>query len=236
MHILYTDESEAYFPGDTHPRYFILAGVSVYETRTDWLSKPLNDIAARFAADPSSVELHGGPMYQRTGFPWKRHSFDDRCNAIKDALNVLALSHYSNRIFAVVVEKDAVEGHPMNYAFEQLASRFDQYLGRLTYRTKLPHRGMMLFDESAHEKAIQSAATDYRGAVGHQWGRLNYFAEVPAFMDSQSSRLIQLADLVAYALNHKFARNDETFYKIIETRFDSDKGRTHGLHIKTVRP
>ena len=236
MHILYTDESEAYPPGESHPRYFILAGISVYETGTDELSRPLNEIAARFATAPSGVELHGNPMHRGDKHPWNQHNFSDRCQAIKDALSVLASSHYSNRVFAIVVEKDAVDNHPMNYAFEQLATRFDYYLGRLIHRTGRPHRGMMLFDESTHERAIQSAATDYRGAAGHQWGHLKYFAEVPAFMDSQSSRLIQLADLVAYALNRKFSRNDDTFYNIIEPRFDSHEGKTHGLHIRTVRP
>ena len=231
MHILYTDESEVYPPGASHPQYFILSGVSVYESQTYQLSRKLNDIAARFnPRDAESVELHGSPMFSRKKL-WRNHSQEDRIQAIKDALQVLAKSNRNNRIFAVVVEKNAVLS-PMAYAFEQLAYLFDDYLERETRHRSHAQRGMILFDKSAHEERIQSATTVYWNE-GHQRGALKYFAEVPAFIDSKSSRLIQLADMVAYAINRKMAYNDEQFYQIIQSRFYSYEGKTHGLHIKT---
>ena len=38
------------------------------------------------------------------------------------------------------------------------------------------------------------------------------YAEVPVFLDSKASRLIQLADLVAYALFRHHEHNDNRFY------------------------
>ena len=234
MYLLYTDESEIFPDGGKVPRYFALVGVSVFERQTHWISVELEKIAARFNPGESrSIELHGSPMFGGGGF-WRTQPKETRIQAIKDVLHVLANSHRSNRIFASVVERDAVADHPMDYAFEQLATRFDYYLGRNGFSHKHPQRGMVLFDKSAHEKTIQSATAVYRDK-GHQWGRLKYFAEVPAFIDSRSSRLIQLADIVAYAINRKIARNDEQFYKIIESRFDSADGKIHGLHIKRAQ-
>ena len=84
---------------------------------------------------------------------------------------------------------------------------------------------------SVHEVAIQNKTTVYRN-IGHDWGRLKHFAEVPAFIDSKSSRLIQLADLVAYAIFRKYSRDDDRFFSIIKSRFDSDQGQQHGLYVR----
>ena len=207
----------------------------MYETQTYQLSIRLDEIASRFCAEnPGRIELHGSPMFQGKGKFWRRQPRAERIRAMQDALRVLADSNRNNRIFAVVVEEGATE-YPMGYAFEQLASRFDYYLGRKTRQYNRAQRGMVLFDKSAHEERIQSATAVYRNE-GHRWGRaLKCFAEVPAFIDSRSSRLIQLADIVAYAINRKIARNDEQFYKIIESRFDSADGKIHGLHIKRAQ-
>jgi len=72
-------------------------------------------------------------------------------------------------------------------------------------------------------------ATDFR-TIGHQWGVLRNFSEVPLFLDSRASRLIQLADLLAYAIFRHYEQSDSRFYSIINNRFDSEGGVTHGLH------
>lgn len=233
MHILYADESYGFPPGSNTYRYFILSGVSVYESQTFQLSEKLNSIAARFNGGAESVELHGSPMFGGEK-RWRKHAKEARIAAIKDVLRTLAESHRGNRIFASVVERGADDAHAMEYAFAQIVSRFDQYLGRLTYQNKRPQRGVILFDKSVREKFIQSAAAVYRD-TGHQWGKLKYQAEVPVFIDSRASRLIQLADIVAYAINRKIAHGDPQFYGIIQSRFDAHGGKIHGLHIKTLR-
>lgn len=96
MHLLYVDESGAV--SDPKQIFFILAGVSLHETQCHWMSNELDKIAARFnPADPLSVELHGSPMLKGRGI-WRQIPLHDRVNAIKDALSVLANSHYGNRI------------------------------------------------------------------------------------------------------------------------------------------
>lgn len=52
------------------------------------------------------------------------------------------------------------------------------------------------------------------------------------FLDSKASRLIQLADLVAFALFRAYEANDPMFYDVIRHCFDGEGGVEHGLYIK----
>jgi len=82
---------------------------------------------------------------------WRRHSKEERATAITDALRVFIASHSSNRLFASVVKKTRVSPvDPVEFAFEQLASRFDHYLTRL-HKGGDTQRGVILFDESTYE-------------------------------------------------------------------------------------
>jgi hypothetical protein len=53
----------------------------------------------------------------------------------------------------------------------------------------------------------------------------------PLFLDSKASRLIQLADLLAYTIFRYFEKSDQRFYPIIERRFDAEGGIIHGLYL-----
>lgn len=230
MYLLYADES-----GSTHDptqQYFVLAGFCVFERQGFWLANELDTIASRFnPADPSSVELHGNPMVGGKNM-WRKYPRADREQAIVDALEVFRKSHASNRLFASVINKAAVSPNdPVELAFEQLSSRFDYYLKRLHNQSKDTQRGIIIFDKTTYESSIQALAADFR-TIGHTWGIIRNFSEVPLFLDSKASRLIQLADLIAYSIFRYYERADNRFYSIIESRLDSDGGIVHGLHSK----
>ena len=124
MHLLYADESGS--PGDKNQKYFVLAGVSVPERQSYWLSKKLDEIAAGFnPIDPDKIELHGNPMLGGKGL-WRHHKKEKRIKAIEDILQVLVNSDSSNRIFAAVLSKSRIQrSNPLETSFEQLSSRFD---------------------------------------------------------------------------------------------------------------
>lgn len=229
MHLLYVDHSGE--PTDPNRRFTVLAGISVFERQGFWISRELDAIASRFdPADPGSIELHASPMRQgRDG--WDRFAVSDRIQAMLDALNIFAQSNPGNRIFAAVVEPAAVSPQDaIEYGFEQVASRFDQFLWRL-HRRGDTQRGVIVFDEASYETTIQGLARDFR-TVGHRWGVLRNLAEVPLFLDSKASRMIQLADLVAYAIARHFEMGDSQFYNVIQSRFDREGATLHGLHLR----
>jgi len=226
MNLLYSDESGAV--SDPKQTFFVLAGVSVFERQCFWLDNQLDAIAARFnPGDPASVELHGSPMLNGRGF-WRQFPLPDRIKAIKDALEILAASHISNTVFACIVRKSKVSPKdPVEVAFEQLSSRFDYYLRRL-HKKGNSQRGIIIFDKSTYETTIQNLATDFR-KIGHTWDVLRNLAEVPLFIDSRASRLIQLADLTAYSVFRHYEQGDSQFYSILAHKIDNDGGQLHGL-------
>ena len=229
MHLLYLDESGSL--SDPNQKYFILAGLSIYERQGYWLSQELDKIAARFnPAEPQSIELHGSPMLQGRE-EWKAFTYNSRLEAMNDALSMFAKSHPSNRLFAAIVSKSKISPQdPIEYAFEQVCSRFDQYLMRLHHKNDT-QRGVIICDRTTveNEKSLQALKMNFR-EVGHRWGILRNLSEVPLFIDSRASRLIQLADLIAYTLSRHFERSDSRLYDIISSRFDESDGRIHGLY------
>jgi hypothetical protein len=231
MYLLYADESGSI--GDPTERYFVLAGLSIFEREPHWLEQELEQIARRFDADePASVELHGSPMRAGKG-RWRHHPKQDREQAILDALTVGVCKRHPGkvRLFAAILEKKNYVGQDIaQVAFEQLSSRFDQFLGRLHQKGDT-QRGLILFDKSSTERRIQTLAKEFK-ISGHSFGKTRNYAEVPVFIDSEASRLIQLADLVSYAIFRHFEFNDSRFYDLISGCFDSDGGVVHGLYCK----
>ncbi len=230
MHLLYVDESGS--TDDPSQKYFVLAGVSVSERKTHWIEQDLHAIAARFnQSDPHSVELHGSPMRGGRG-EWRTFPVKDRLDAMKDALRAGAVKCGPKhvRVFAVVIRKAALPGtDPVQFAFEQLCSRFDLYLMRLHTKYQDTQRGLMLFDKSSTEPRIQTLAREFK-YTGHAWGRTRNYAEVPVFLDSRASRLIQLADLVAFAIYRKYEASDSSLFDVIADCFDREGSVVHGLY------
>lgn len=229
MYLLYVDESGS--PTDPDQNFFVLSGVSIFERKTHWVEEELNAIVARFnPQDPYALELHGSPM--RSGkSEWKTFQKEDRIQAIKDCLSIIARSQGNIRLFASVIERGANGGDdPIESSFEQVASRFDMFLNRL-HKQGNSQRGIAIFDKSTTEKSIQNLARTFKHN-GHSYGKLKNFSEVPLFLDSKASRLIQLADLVAFAIYRNFQASDSQYFDIIKNCFDSYAGTVHGLNVR----
>jgi len=231
MHLLYLDDSGSV--SDPNQNHFVLAGLSVFERSPHWIEQELNEIALRFAHDPESIhdiELHASPMHSGKK-SWRDRPKTDRIEAIKDALRIVR-KHYPRdlRLFAAVLCKQNYSGQDIiEDAFTQVCSRFDHYLARLYRNTQRAERGLILFDKSSTEARIQTLARDFKYS-GHQYGRTRNYADVPVFLDSKASRLIQLADLIAYAIFRHVEFKDSQFFEIIDGCFDTEGGVVHGLY------
>jgi Protein of unknown function (DUF3800) len=232
MYLLYLDHAGAV--EDPAQKHFVLAGISVFERQTFWLSQELDAIAARFnASDPSAVEIHASPMHGGRG-KWRTFPAPDRIRAMSDALAVIAKSHRTNMLFGAVVRKRVTDpGAAVDVAFEQICSMFDRHLLQL-HRQKDTQRGIIVFDKATYETAIQSLAIDFR-TVGHRHGIVTNLSEVPLFLDSKASRLIQLADAVAFALYRFYEANDSRFIDIIHERFIGIKRSKNIIYIPDIQ-
>jgi hypothetical protein len=158
---------------------------------------------------------------------------EERRSVIIDALLTARSLRGQWELFGAVVDKGALSPEdPVEYAFEQISSRFDQFLGRLYRRGHGPQRGLIVLDKpekSTQETRLQHLASEYR-TFGNRWGTMRNLVDVPFFVDSRATRLIQYADLVSYALWRKFEQDDSEFFNAISSYFDREGGIVHGLH------
>lgn len=225
MHLLYLDDSGSV--GNKADSHIILAGIAVFERVPHWMSQALDVLAARvWPSDPESLEFRGADIFGGKKH-WRGVPKETRQQTYRDALGVLA-SQPRVRLFGAAVHKATISPEdPMEYAFEQVCNRFDRMLGRL-YKSGDQQRGLIVLDESTYETSLQRLAVDFK-TVGHRWGTMRNLAEVPLFVNSKATRMIQYADLIAYALRRYFEYGDDKYVSVIEHRFDGVGGVLHGL-------
>lgn len=227
MYILYLDDAGSVEAASQ--RHFVLAGICVFERQTHWLAKALDDLAQRIHPEaPHALEFHGSHMLPGKGFWRSIKDRETRRRHICDALGTARALQGRWALFGVVVDKSAVSPQdPIEFAFEELCIRFDAFLKR-EFRRGNAQRGLIVLDKSTRETRLQALAIGFR-RDGHSHGLLQNLADVPLFVDSSATRLIQFADLVSYALWQKFEKADPAFFDVIATSFDSEGGVTHGL-------
>ncbi len=225
MHLLYLDDSgSTKNPADRH---VILAGVAVFERLPFWFSRELDQIAGQlWPTNPFELEFRGSDMFSGRK-QWRAIAKDRRIQAYTAALELLARSNLV-RLFGASIHKAAISpDDPIDYAFEQLINRFDRFLGRL-YRAGNTQRGILILDEGSYETSLQGLAREFR-IFGHRWGMLRNISEVPLFVNSKATRMIQFADLVAFAIRNYYERGIARYMDLIKHRFDSEGGVVHGL-------
>lgn len=224
MHLLYLDDSGSV--KNKSDRHIVLAGLAVFERQGHWISRALDNIAKEVWPDnPKGLEFRGSDMFSGRRH-WRGQEFHVREKAYCDALSVLARNDV--RLFGAAIHKAAVSpDDPMEFAFEQMSNRFDRMLGRM-YKKGNTQRGLVILDKSSYETSLQTLAINFRTA-GHRWGRLYNIAEVPLFVDSRATRLIQCADLIAYAIRRYHEAGQSKYIDIILPKFDSEGGVLHGL-------
>ncbi|MBI5153659.1 DUF3800 domain-containing protein [Candidatus Poribacteria bacterium] len=227
MYLLYLDGSgNVANPADD---YIVLGGVAIYEAQIFHLARQLDLLAERIdPAAPQDVEFHGAPMLAGKKDIWRTVAKAERVEHMMAAYRLLAAAHPTVVLFGAAVHKaSCFPDDPFEYAFEQLANRFDLLLRRKFLKGH-NQKGLLIVDEDAYERRFQKLAIDFR-TRGHRWGVLRGMVEVPLFVDSRASRLVQLADLVSYSLFRYYQGGDHRFLGIIQQRFDSLAGVVHGL-------
>lgn len=225
MYLLYLDDSGSVpNPKDKH---IVLAGVAVFERQPHWFSEKLDLLAETiWPASPTELEFRASDMLSGRKH-WRGVQPAVRTAAYEDALGLLGSSRLVH-LFAAAVHKGAISPEdPMEYAFEQVCNRFDRFLGRL-HKQNNTQRGLIILDESTYETSLQGLAKNFR-TIGHKWGRLYNLTDVPLFVNSKATRMIQYADMVAFAVRRYYENGDARFFDLISSRFDSEGGLTHGL-------
>ncbi|MBI3742807.1 MAG: DUF3800 domain-containing protein [Chloroflexi bacterium] len=226
MHIVYLDES------GTHEsaRYFIVAGVAVFERETYFLAQALDQIQAKYLPRVTGqVHFHASALRAPDGrvpAPFDVLTRAERNSLMGDIYRRIADSRAS--IFAIAIEKASVTTDHYEFGFEQVVSRFDQMLGR-GYRDRGDQqRGLIVVAESGYRQNLEFLAQRIADR-GHRWGETHNLADIPYFAPAKSTRLLQIADFVANAVFARYEHGINRDFEVIAPRLDQDNGRLHGL-------
>jgi hypothetical protein len=213
VYLLYSDESgNLANPSDT---VFVVAGIAVHEDAVRPLAGQVNStINARIGVYLGKrLEIHGSPMRTGRG-DWQRVDRGRRRALAYELLDLICDwrhpgSETTVRTFAVITERGYSES-PFETAYGELLHLFDSSL-RAGRRRGNPHNGILIADRGKYENRledwVQLARSRFRRPT-QDARRLHALAETPFFVDSKSTRLMQLADLVAHAFYRAYNAED----------------------------
>ena len=232
MYLLYLDESGN--ESDPTDRFFVLGGAAVFERVTFFLSRELEAIQTKHFPGSPPIEFHASAIRAGRGF-WRNVPEQKRHEVLEDIANAVASANEPGMIlFATAIEKSAslYGEEAVEYATEQILSRFDRFLSR---RNDLddPQRGLVVFAEGRFDKRAKVWVRDFR-QLGTRWDVLRNLSDIPYFASVKETRLLQLADFVAHSVFLLYERRDPTFIVKFIHRFNQRDGTIHGL--RHVRP
>lgn len=230
MHILYLDEAGT----QKEARYFVVAGLAVFERETYYLAQALDRIQANYLPDQAGpCPLHASSLRGHAAPPFDALSPDVRKSLIDEVYAVIAESNA--RIFAVALEKEGLTDHPYERGFEEIVNRFDRMVFRVSREREENHRGLIVVAESSYRNNLELLAGKI-AREGHRWGDIHNHADIPYFAPAKSPRLLQLADFVANAVFGRYESGYTRQFDRIAQRIDQEQGAMHGLvHIARNR-
>lgn len=226
VYVIYIDESGTH----TSARHFVVAGLAVFERDTYHLAQRVDELVERrIPQGIPPLPLHASALRappERQQPPFDAFTRSERRELISDVYRVIATSRV--RVFAVVMEKEAVDGHPYDRGFEEIVNRFDMMLSRINQEEDEKQRGLVVIAESSYRENLERLAQQI-WAQGHRWGETHNIADIPYFAPAGNTRLLQLADFIANAVYGRYESGYTRDFDIVAQRFDQDDGRIHGL-------
>jgi hypothetical protein len=193
MKILYLDESGTANAQDQ--KYFVLASLIVSLEQKKIIENILNDLVQKFPYDiPNDAEIHANVIYSGRSV-WRRSDKKVRIEFMKKCL----------------VSVFTTLGHDF-YSYSYIEAKNKSHVKFITLATiehfcelleKQNEIGFVISDKSSFEIDIQESVIE---------NKMKNLIEPPLFMDSRFSRLVQFADLVAYAVYRHLEKNDDQFY------------------------
>lgn len=247
MYLLFVDESGTH--AGTHP--FVLGGLAVHEDDTVKMQKELDQLVVdHLAVIPPNLdefEIHAGEMRnakkalkagQRPSI-WAGYDRSLRLSLLEAAYDLVhnftpSDPRLPHALFGVVIDSkfrpDWKSVERERFAYEVLLNKFDVMLKRRRVKENLPNRGLVIHDRRVvAERDIQQWTAEWRIAAGTV-GQIRNLADVPLFTDSRATRLLQVADIVSYALYRRYNANtmDSAYLDRVWPIFDTVDGVVHG--------
>ena len=181
------------------------------------LSGPANDVRRRRAR-----KLH------RNTEPYVHLTWEERRRAVLDVAETVSNWGFA-RLFAECVDKSHFDParsprSVSEQAFEQVVSRFERYLQNLRPRSAGPgaqrNHGLLVHDNNETVARRHTRMMRSFHVAGTPWTSVECIIETPMFVDSKLTRMVQIADLCAYALRRYLENGETGLFRQIFARAD----------------
>jgi len=160
--------------------------------------------------------------YRETG-AYVHLTYDERRAFVKSLAQCVSSWGFA-RLFAECIDKVYFDpsrsgGKSINeQAFEQLVSRFEQYLQAISQADT--HRGLMIHDNNQTESKKHTDLMKSYFQKGTLWTNVTHIIETPLFVDSELTSMIQIADICSYSLRRYLENNEEELFDLVFKRAD----------------
>jgi hypothetical protein len=180
-------------------------------------SKPYNQTKKNFAQSDAYVHL----------------TFEERLNLLEEIAS--AISGWScARLFAECIDKTYFDSERTGrtvgeQAFEQVVSRFQQYLAKTPKQEGISKTfGVLVHDNNQNIAKKHTALMRQFHEKGTLWTSVSNIIETPLFVDSSLTRMVQIADLCSYALRRYLENSEVSLFNKVFSRADMSGGKTVG--------
>ncbi len=234
MYLLYLDESGDPFSWDEWST-FVLAGVAVFEGEVNKVVQQMNAIQNQFFPEiPVPLNLHASHIHNGKG-RFRLMSPESRDKLMRAVYSVIVGAKWPGIVpFATAIDiswagpgKEACAE-----AMSEICRMLNLFLER-QYKRGNRGKGLLILDPSGREARYRQCIAGYR-AHGASWGYLGNVVDVPLFVASNETRMMQLADFCAYAVFLHYERHIDDFFNMISPQFPRlADGTVYGLSYVT---
>ena len=114
-------------------------------------------------------------------------------------------------------------------AFEQIVSRFELYLQSIQPMGTHKNFGILIHDNNETVARKHTELMNRFLRTGTLWTRIEHIIETPLFVDSELTRMVQIADLCSYALRRYLENQETELFDLIFERADRKDGLAVGV-------
>jgi hypothetical protein len=167
--------------------------------------------------------------------PYIHLTYEERTQFINEIS--LCISNWGfARLFAECIDKiyfDSSIAHVTiaEQAFEQLVSRFEQYL-KLININKSPKSkclGLLIHDNNETVAKKHTELMSKYLSNGTLWTSIKNIIETPLFVNSNLTSMVQIADVCGYTIRRYLENNEDLRFKLIYKRADTKDGVVVGI-------
>lgn len=159
--------------------------------------------------------------------------YNERQTLVKELARCVSKWGFA-RLFAECIDKvHFVSARTMRsideQAFEQVISRFEQYLQNTSRNTPSPSYGLLIHDNNETVAKKHTALMKNFHQQGTFWTTIKSIIETPLFVDSQLTSMVQIADLCGYALRRYLENGEDELFDLLFERADRKDGVVVGV-------